>query len=51
VDEKGTEAAAVTSVSMIDSMPPELVFDRPFFLAIFDHATDTVLFLGQVARP
>jgi serine protease inhibitor len=51
VDEKGTEAAAVTSVSMIGSMPPELVFDRPFFLAIFDHATDTVLFLGQVARP
>ncbi len=51
VDEEGTEAAAATSVVMIESMPPSLVFDRPFFLAIYDHATETVLFLGQITDP
>jgi serine protease inhibitor len=51
VDEEGTTAAAVTSVAMVTSMPPEMRFDRPFFLAIYDHATRTVLFLGQVAEP
>jgi serine protease inhibitor len=51
VDEKGTEAAAVTGVAMVTSMPPTLTFDRPFFLAIYDHATETVLFLGQITDP
>jgi len=51
VDEKGTEAAAATSVAMPTSMPPSLVFDRSFFLAIYDHATETVLFLGQITDP
>jgi serine protease inhibitor len=51
VDEEGTEAAAVTKVVMVESAPPSLVFDRPFFLAIYDHATETVLFLGQITDP
>lgn len=51
VDEEGTEAAAVTKVVMVVSAPPAIAFDRPFFLAIYDHATETVLFLGQVADP
>jgi serine protease inhibitor len=51
IDEKGTEAAAVTSIPMVTSMPPTLTFDRPFFLAIYDHATETVLFLGQITDP
>jgi serine protease inhibitor len=51
VDEKGTEAAAVTSITMVVSMPPSITFDRPFFLAIYDHATETVLFLGQITDP
>ncbi|CAN5820471.1 serpin family protein [soil metagenome] len=51
IDEKGSEAAAVTVVVGVDSAPPSLVFDRPFFLAIYDHATSTVLFLGQVTDP
>lgn len=51
VDEEGTEAAAVTSVIMVESLPPEITFDRPFFLAIYDHATETVLFLGQITDP
>lgn len=51
VDEEGTEAAAVTKVVMVESAPPTITFDRPFFLAIYDHATETVLFLGQVTDP
>jgi len=51
VDEEGTEAAAVTKVRFIVSARPSLVFDRPFFLAIYDHATETVLFLGQITDP
>lgn len=51
VDEEGTTAAAVTSVAMVESMPPEIRFDRPFFLAIYDNATRTVLFMGQVVDP
>ncbi|MGH7574449.1 MAG: serpin family protein [Longimicrobiales bacterium] len=51
VDEKGSEAAAVTTVVMVESAPPEIAFDRPFFLAIYDHATETVLFLGQITDP
>jgi len=51
VDEEGTEAAAVTKVVMMESAKPMIVFDRPFFLAIYDHATETVLFLGQITDP
>ncbi|MEO0107854.1 MAG: serpin family protein, partial [candidate division WOR-3 bacterium] len=57
VDEKGTEAAAVTSVGMaLTAMPrPEerfsLVVDRPFLIAILDRDTEAVLFLGAVRNP
>jgi serine protease inhibitor len=51
VDEEGTTAAAATSVAMPTSMAPELRFDRPFLLAIHDHATRTVLFVGQITDP
>lgn len=51
VDEEGTEAAAATSVSMIESAPPtsfDLTVDRPFFFCIRDRPTDAILFFGQV---
>jgi serine protease inhibitor len=51
VDEEGTTAAAATSVAMPTSMAPELRFDRPFLLAIHDHATRTVLFVGRITDP
>ncbi len=52
VNEEGTEAAAVTKVVMgRTSGPPTLHFDRPFFFAIRDNATGTLLFLGQVVDP
>jgi serpin B len=57
VNEEGTVAAAVTSVEMsVDSVqqPQEnfvMKVDRPFFFAIRDNATGTVLFLGSVVDP
>jgi serpin B len=55
VDEKGTEAAAVTSVEMeLTSMPPELpkvVFDRPFVYGIIDVETGIPLFIGIMENP
>jgi serpin B len=57
VDEEGTEAAAATAVIVAapDSEPGEPPFemtvDRPFLFAIYDHPTETVLFLGRVLDP
>lgn len=51
VDEKGTEAAAVTAIAMATtSLPPKpivLVLDRPFYFAIIDETSEEVLFMGQ----
>ncbi len=55
VDEKGTEAAAVTSVEMgLTSMPVNEIpirFDRPFVFGIIDNASGTPLFLGLLETP
>lgn len=52
VNEEGTEAAAATSVGVgIKSLPPRFTVDRPFFLAIRDRETGTVLFMGTVVEP
>lgn len=55
VDEKGTEAAAVTSVEMrLTSMPVSdeiLSFDRPFLYGIMDTRTGVPLFLGIMEAP
>ncbi len=57
VDEKGTEAAAVTVIEVrVTSLAPgpepfELIADRPFFFVIHDDETDTVLFAGAVHDP
>lgn len=56
IDEEGTEAAAATAVVMDtrEAAPPEpaeVRFDRPFSYAIYDHPTDTVLFLGRMVDP
>lgn len=54
VNEKGTEAAAVTTVmvAMGMALPPEnmirLIFDRPFICGIVDMETGVPLFLGTV---
>lgn len=55
VDEEGTEAAAATAVVVgTDSAPMadfEISFDRPFYYAVYDHPTDTILFLGRMVAP
>ncbi|HYG47454.1 MAG TPA: serpin family protein [Allosphingosinicella sp.] len=52
VDEKGTEAAAVTAgIGEIVSMPREFHADRPFFFLIRDNRTGTLLFIGRIERP
>ncbi|MDO3409483.1 serpin family protein [Saccharibacillus sp. CPCC 101409] len=57
VDEKGSEAAAVTAIAMrAGSAPPkekpfELRFDRPFFFAITDRTTGLIVFMGEVGNP
>ena len=54
VDEEGTEAAAVTGVTVgVTSVGPEPVFqvDRPFVFAIREKDTNAFLFLGKVNNP
>ena len=54
VDEKGTEAAAATSVAIDESAvmtEQELHFDRPFFYAIIDLENGLPLFAGILENP
>jgi serpin B len=57
VNEEGTEAAAATSIGMvltsaaIPQTPFEMVVDRPFFCAIRDNQTGTILFMGSIREP
>lgn len=52
VDEEGTVAAAVTSVTVgVTSAPPGLYVDRPFLVAIRERLSGTILFLGVVRDP
>ncbi|HBL82259.1 MAG TPA: hypothetical protein DD391_06620 [Clostridiales bacterium] len=51
IDEKGTEAAAVTSIGMAgSSLPPQPIdvkFNEPFTFVIRDNISGEVLFLGE----
>jgi serine protease inhibitor len=56
VNEAGTEAAAVTSVEMgiTSAMPTEtflMQVDRPFFFAIEETSTGSILFTGLITEP
>ncbi|WP_322111844.1 serpin family protein [Aerosakkonema funiforme] len=58
VNEEGTEAAAVTSVGVTATSvqipqqePFRMVVDRPFFCAIRDNQTGTILFMGSIVEP
>jgi serine protease inhibitor len=57
VDEEGSTAAAVTGIQMMTSAmvrPKEgfnLVFNRPFVVAIVDQKSGTILFLGIIGKP
>ncbi|KAI4905479.1 hypothetical protein NFI96_028113 [Prochilodus magdalenae] len=52
VDEKGTVAAAATSVGITAySMPTTFVVNRPFFFFIYHEETNSLLFMGRVIDP
>jgi serpin B len=51
VNEEGTEASAVTVVKMKRGTRHVLRFDRPFFLAIRDNETGSILFMGSIINP
>jgi serpin B len=54
VNEKGSEAAAVTAVIMIEKAAPrEIVFNanRPFMIFITDKKTGSILFMGSIMNP
>nr|O54763.1 RecName: Full=Alpha-1-antiproteinase; AltName: Full=Alpha-1-antitrypsin; AltName: Full=Alpha-1-proteinase inhibitor; Flags: Precursor [Callosciurus caniceps]BAA24422.1 alpha1-antitrypsin [Callosciurus caniceps] len=52
IDERGTEAAGVTVLEAIPmSLPPDVRFDRPFLIIIYEHYTKSPLFVGKVVNP
>lgn len=52
VDEKGTEAAAVTSIGIVvTSVPVAYLCDRPFLFVIHEKTSNTVLFTGKIVDP
>jgi serine protease inhibitor len=55
VDENGTVAAAVTSIGVSPTVAMEnlftMVVNRPFFCAIRDDVTGTLLFMGSIVNP
>lgn len=57
VNETGTEAAAVTSITFtttsIGNEPPTVPFfvNKPFVFAITENDTDAILFIGEVQNP
>jgi serpin B8 len=58
VNEEGTEAAAVTSISsrttsspMKLKLPKVFKCDRPFLLFIHDNEFNTILFMGRCSKP
>lgn len=57
VNEEGTEAAAVTSIGIRATAaipmdePFQMKVDRPFFCAIRDNQTGSILFIGSIVDP
>src|SRR5690606_13447686 len=52
VNEEGTEAAAVTKVTVgVTSAPPSVRVDRPFLFAIRERFSGTLLFTGKIVAP
>ena len=59
VNEKGTEAAAVTAIGMellgasLQKVKPPVIFrvDHPFLFLILDLKTKCVLFVGRIMNP
>lgn len=52
MDEKGTEADAVTTVGIMPmSLPETMELNRPFLVLIVDSSTRSILFMGRISDP
>ncbi|XP_056621359.1 alpha-1-antitrypsin homolog [Triplophysa dalaica] len=52
VDEKGTEAAAVTTIEIMPmSLPDTVTLNRPFLVLIVEDSTKSILFMGKIYNP
>jgi serpin B len=59
VNERGSEAAAATSIEMIVTAAAaggrepsfQMIVDRPFFCVIRDDRTGMILFMGSIVNP
>lgn len=51
VNEEGTEASGATAVSVSRGSPRKIIVNRPFFCAIRDNETGTLLFMGVIVDP
>uniref|UniRef100_A0A4W4FAM4 Serpin domain-containing protein n=1 Tax=Electrophorus electricus TaxID=8005 RepID=A0A4W4FAM4_ELEEL len=52
VDEKGTEAAAVTTLEIMPmSMPNSINLNRPFLIFIVEDSIKSILFMGKITNP
>ncbi|XP_067273329.1 alpha-1-antitrypsin homolog [Pseudorasbora parva] len=52
VDEKGTEAAAATTIEIMPmSLPDSVILNRPFLVLIVEDSTKSILFMGKITNP
>ncbi|KAM6274604.1 alpha-1-antiproteinase 2-like [Porphyrio hochstetteri] len=52
VDERGTEAAAVSAAELMTvSLPLTVEYNHPFLMLIFDRDTNSTLFVGKIVNP
>lgn len=52
VDEKGTTAAASTTIEVLPmSMPETMKLNRPFLVFILEESTRSILFMGKINDP
>ncbi|CAL8394859.1 unnamed protein product [Gadus morhua 'NCC'] len=52
VDEKGTEAAASTTIEIMPmSLPDTMELNRPFLVLIVESSTKSILFMGRISDP
>ncbi|XP_010863100.1 alpha-1-antitrypsin homolog [Esox lucius] len=52
VDEKGTEAAAATTIEIMPmSLPDTIKLNRPFLMYILEDTTKSIVFMGKITDP
>ncbi|KAL0967645.1 hypothetical protein UPYG_G00254960 [Umbra pygmaea] len=52
VDEKGTEAAAATTIEIMPmSLPSTIMLNRPFLMFILEDTTKSIVFMGKITNP